>query len=245
MRKLFRPVVEERKRIIIGRPAAVESLSEGEELRRVGEAAEHILFPAPHDLVGIEHFAPAVIGMIVGKHHIVDLGAGGIDPLHIPGDPFSGVPACIRKHRDGLLAPADGIVVPAIEEHRRPVREDHEHRLGDAGIDEMNLELAFLPAAPGITDRFVGSTACKCIFPVDEQSGSRQGRGLDEISSVHIVMIILSGKSFSSSSGTGVRRPAGRGPCGAAGRTSAGRRCTARVPGSGGRSWSGNRRCTR
>ena len=179
-------VVEQRDRVEEFRIAAVEGAVEIQEFGGLAEAGEVVVLAVALHFVGEEGFAAAVVIVVVGEHHVVDVAAGGVDPLDVAGDPLAGVPAAVRQHRHGELAPPDGVVVAAVQQHARPVREDHEHGFGDAGVDEMDLEMAFLPAFPGFADLGIDLAGGKGLFPIQQQGRRGRRRNLDELSSFHI-----------------------------------------------------------
>ena len=113
--------------------------------------------------------------------------AVGIDPEDISGYPLAGMPVRRRQHGDSEVTPADGVMIPAVQEHGGPVGEDHEHRLRDTGVDEMNLEMTLLPAFPDFSGGRVGGSGGEGALPIKKHRPGGQRRCFYEISSVHIL----------------------------------------------------------
>ena len=134
--------------------------------------------------------------MVVGEHHVVHVGAVGVHSFHIAGYPLAGMTFCAGQHGHRQLATPYGIVVAAVEQHRRPVGHDVEGRFGHACIDKMDLQLSGLPSRPGATHEFVLCPSGKCCLPVNHACCAGQGRCAQEITSVHMSSLVRFVVSF-------------------------------------------------
>ena len=67
-------------------------------------------------------------------------------PLHVAAHPFAAQPFGRRPARDGVIDPLLPIEVAAVQEHRRAIGEDEERLLANASLDEVDVQLARLPA---------------------------------------------------------------------------------------------------
>jgi hypothetical protein len=85
------------------------------------------------------------------------------------------------------LAAPNCIMIAAVEKHRRAVGEYHKHRLGDASIDEMNLELTSAPSLPGLTDLRVFHSAGKGCLEIQKGGCSGKSCRSEKVSSIHCV----------------------------------------------------------
>ena len=186
------------------RPAAVEGRAELERVGRLHEAAHADLLSVPLARAGAPVLAAAVVGVVVGEHHVVDVGLRGVDARHVAGDPLAGVLRAVGEDPDGQLAARPGLVVAAVEEHRGAVGQDPEHALRHARVDEVHLELAGLPrrellaregmvlAAPGLA--VAGRGRRRACFRRASAEGAEEGgerRRLHEIPSVHVFSFSL------------------------------------------------------
>ena len=160
-----------RDRVVVIGPAAVDGLAERQDLRRLGEAAEGVFFTVADDFLRIEFVAAGVVVVIMAQEHIVHVGDGGIDPRDIAGNPFAGTAFRARKQGDGLRPPAQRIEITAVQQHRRPVRENQEHRFRHSGINEVDLELPFFPSRPLLAGKRVLAARRKGLFPVRQPQG--------------------------------------------------------------------------
>ena len=68
------------------------------------------------------------------------------EPLHIAAHPFAPQTFGRRAARDGMIDPLLPIEVAAVQEHRRTIGEDEERLLANASLDEVDIQLARLPA---------------------------------------------------------------------------------------------------
>ena len=98
-----------------------------------------------------------------------------VHPLHVPGDPFAGVPVGGGQHRDGQFSPPDGVVVAAVEQQGGAVGQDVEGGLGYACIDEMYLHLAGFPSGPGKAHEWVFGASCIGCLPVGQAGRACKG----------------------------------------------------------------------
>ena len=156
---------------------------------------------------GAPVLAAAVVGVVVGEHHVVDVGLRGVDARHVAGDPLAGVLRAVGEDPDGQLAARPGLVVAAVEEHRGAVGQDPEHALRHARVDEVNLELAGLPrrellarervvlAAPGLSVAGRRRTCFRGASAEDAEEG-RHRRRLHEVPSVHLVSLLNGSRVF-------------------------------------------------
>ena len=67
------------------------------------------------------------------------------EALDVTAHPFPAIPRIVR-HRRHVLHVLRVVRVAAVEEHRRPVREDEERLLADSRMDKVDVELARPPA---------------------------------------------------------------------------------------------------
>ena len=180
------------------RPAAVEGRAELERVGRLHEAAHADLLSVPLARAGAPVLAAAVVGVVVGEHHVVDVGLRGVDARHVAGDPLAGVLRAVGEYPDGQLAARPGLVIAAVQEHRRAVGHDPEHALRHARVDEVHLELARLPrrkllASEGMPLPAAGRRALllrrRRTAHAEGAEERRQRGGLHEVSPVHSILL--------------------------------------------------------
>ena len=81
-----------------------------------------------------------VVAMPVGHHHVVDFALRD-KTLNVAACPFAAIFHPIR-HRRHILHVLCMMRVAAVEKHRRTVWKDEERLFADAGVDQMDVQLA-------------------------------------------------------------------------------------------------------
>ena len=93
-----------------------------------------------------------MVRMEVRRHDVIDRLELGKQPRNIPRDPFSRSLRVVRSRRRAVLSIIRDIPVPRVDERRRSVRVDIKRAFADAGVDEVKIEIPFLPADVRLSD---------------------------------------------------------------------------------------------
>ena len=106
----------------------------------------------------MESLATAVVFVVVGEVEIVDLVALRVYAHDIPRGKLPGADGRLGRKRHFSRRAEEPHGVAAVEQHGSAVREDVEHALGPASVDEMHLVVP-LPPRP-IRSPFAGRPCC-------------------------------------------------------------------------------------
>ena len=179
-------MVEQGDRIVIAGPTAVEGLVETEPLSRLAKAAQGVVLAVAHLFRGVEVLVAAMIAVVMGEHEVVHIAAPRVDALHVSGNPLAGMAVGTGQDGHSQLASPDGVMVAAVEKHRRAVGEYQKHGLGHTGVDEVHLELAAVPSLPSLTHQRVFRPAGEGRLEIKKDGGPAKSRRPEEVSSIHL-----------------------------------------------------------
>ena len=125
------------------------AIDDAEEMQAAGSGIRQAAAPVGArrglDPLAMVPFAAAMVLVVVGEMEDVDHVAPRIHARHVAGDPLAGPSGQVRQQRHLGRRIVESHRVAAVDEHRRAVREDVEHRLAAARVDEMDLVVPRLP----------------------------------------------------------------------------------------------------
>ena len=137
-------------RSVVVRIGAVKSFVKVNVFPNMSEAGKEIVSTRVGRLPGVKRINAAMVRVEMGTHHIVDVVACRVNPLNIPGDPFSRITRPVRKKQRSFRRL--NVELAGVEKHGRPVRENLKARFRPTGVDVMQIKVPLFPASVRLAD---------------------------------------------------------------------------------------------